>query len=280
MTHWWWCRQVVVNNVLFEDRGATLLWTVQRLPALRHLCIDYESEVAHLDAPVSDSNGLPRCKELVELRSRSLTKLKMWMLDGPLQGNTLRLSGLPELRSCTIITDHTMPLSMCIDAASFQGVSQLQNLHIDGDERLALQLGCLEQLSALTSLALVQCGLRGVPASIASLSALRELDLGHNARMQLDGTAVASILQCSSLRAIGLHKPNVNKWEDSLGPVWQQVEQHMAQEGFVPAQYSVRSLESLLYLPYAFRKRHNRDLHVCLDGGGICGGMHQHGYTA
>ena len=270
----------MVNNVLFEDRGAILLWTVQKLPALRDLCVSYESEVANLDAPVSDSNGLPRCEELAELHSHSLTELKLWMLGGPADGNTLRLSGLPELRSCIIMTDHKMPLSMRIDATSFQGAPQLRDLYIDGDERLQLQNGNLEQLSALTSLALVQCGLRSVPASIACLSALRELNLNDNPRMQIDGAAVASILQCSSLRAIGLHKPDINTWEDSLGPAWQQVERHMAQEGFVPAQYSLNSLQNLVDLPYAFRKRHDRDLHFRLDGGGICGGMHQHRYAA
>ena len=83
----YWFLQVTIDNMLFQDRGVTLLRTVQMLPALTDLCIDYQGEVSKLRAPVSDSNGLPRCKELAELRSRSLTDLKVWMFGGPSQGN-------------------------------------------------------------------------------------------------------------------------------------------------------------------------------------------------
>jgi len=268
---------VIVDNVLFQDRGATLLRTVQMLPALTDLCMDYQGEVSKLRAPVSDSNELPRCKELAELRSRSLTVLKVCMLGGPVEGNTLRLSGLPELRSCTLITQPAMRANMRVDAKSFRGLSQLRSLDLVGDEGLQLKEGSFEQLSGLTSLALMQCGLRSVPASIASLSMLCELDLGHNPRMRINRAAVATIVRCSSLRVIGLSRPNIAHWEDSLGPAWQRVEQHMAREGITPAQLDESELTHLLHLPFAFRARHGWDLHVCLKSGGLCGNMSCHG---
>ena len=261
-----------VHNVLFEDRGATLLWIVQKLPSLQDLSITYEEEASELRAPVSDSNGLPWCKDLAKLRSSSLTDLKVCMLGGPIEGNTLRLSGVPALRSCTLIDQEpSMPHNMRIDAESFRGLSQLQTLYIDGDEGLQLQAGSLGQLSTLTSLSLVQCGLRTVPADVASLSAtLRELDLGYNLRMQIDSAAVALVAQCSSLRVIGLSRPDITKWEDDLGPAWQHLEQHMERDGVIPAQFDVSELTQLLHMPHAFRRRHGRDLHVCLQRGGLC----------
>ena len=261
---------MTVDSVLFEDRGAALLWTVQKLPALTDLCISYEGQVSDLQAPVSDSSGLPRCQELAELSSSSLTELTLWMLGGPIEGNVLRLSGLPELRSCALITEPTMPANMRIDADSFRGLLQLQTLYLDGDEGLQLLHGSLEQLSSLTALTLMRCGLRSVPGGISTLSALRELDLGHNPHMQLDGAAVATVVQCSSLRVIGLSRPSVARWQDSLGPAWQRVEQHMAREGIVPAQFDETELAILLHMPNAFRKRHGRELHVCLQTGGLC----------
>ena len=271
------CLQVIVDNVLFQDRGATLLRTVQMLPVLTDLSIDFQGEVSKLRAPVSDSNGLSRCQELAQLRSRSLTDLKVWMLGGPPDGNTLRLSGLPALRSCILITEPTMRAHMRIDAKSFRGLSQLHCLCLHGDEGVQLQDANLKQLSGVTSLALRQCGLRSVPASIASLSMLCELDLGHNPRMPIDRAAVATIVQCSSLRAIGLSRPSIAKWEDSLGPAWQRVEQDMAREGITPAQFDESELTHLLHLPFAFRARHGWDLHVCLHSGGLCGNMSCHG---
>ena len=165
-----------------------------------------------------------------------------------------------------------MRANMRIDAKSFLGLSQLQTLYLDGDEGLQLQEGSLEQLSGLTSLAMVQCGLRSMPPGIASLGVLRELDLGYNPRMPIDRAAVASVVQCRSLRVLGLSRPDIAKWEGSLGPAWQRVAQHMAREGITPAQFDESDLTHLLHLPCAFRARHGWDLHVCLQSGGLCGG--------
>ena len=258
--------QVSFYHALFSDRGATLLWTVQKLPALTELRIVKEGQTADLDAPVSDSHGLPGCNELAQLRSCSLTQLTLWLLGGPPEGETLRLSGLPELRSCLLVGDRQLPPNIRIDAASFQGTPQLQDLHVNGDAGFQLQPGSLGQLSVLTSLTLMECGLRSVPTDIASLGAtLCQLDLSHNSRMQFDADAVSSILQCSSLVHISLYKSDIVAWERMLGNTWQQVEQHMAEEGFVPALFSMNSLKNLMYLPDAFRVRHGRALHCCFD---------------
>ena len=95
--------------MLFEDRGETLLAAVGRLPALKALHITYHGVVQTLLAPVSDRNGLPRCEELASLHSRSLTRLSVGMLGDPEKADTLRLVGLPELRSCRLMTQPGVP---------------------------------------------------------------------------------------------------------------------------------------------------------------------------
>ena len=221
-----------MQNVLFNDRGATLLWTVHKLPALTDLTIYRDGHISELRGPVSDSNGLPRCEELATLRSGSLTELDIGMLDGPLEGNTLRLNGLPRLKSCTLHGEPGMPLNVRIDGASFQGAPQLQSLRIENDEGLQLEQGSLTQLRVLTKLTLMRCGLRSVPADVACLgSTLRELDRSHNHRMQIDASAVTSVLQCSYLEDIYLYKPDIAEWGGRLGPAWLPIQQHIAVEG-------------------------------------------------
>ena len=265
--HIFLCRQVSVYNVLFADLGATLLQTVHLLPVLTHLAIRHRNEVINLLAPVSSNHGLPTCKELGQLCSRSLTHIFVDMLGGPPDGNTLKLSGLPELRSATIYGgDPDMPLNLRIDGSSFQGALQLQNLDVENDQGLQLQRGSLQYLSALTSLRLVQCGLSSVPADVALLGGtLRVLDLCHNEDMQVDAIAANNILQCSFLEDIYLFKHSMVQWADSLGNHWQAIEQRMAQVGYTPAQYSMDSVNQMVKLPDAFNMRHGRRLHVCLD---------------
>ena len=252
--------------MLFEDRGATLLCTAGRLPALRRLCITYDGEVPYLRAPVSETHGLPECKELAELRSHSLTELTIWMLGGPPDGNILRLSGLPKLRYCELIGDPAMPLNLRIDGASFQGTKHLESLRVQDDEGLQLQRGSVQHLSALKSLGLQRCGLRSVPADVASLGGtLLELDLSSNHDMQIDASAVDNILQCSRLETIYLYKPDISEWEDGLGPAWQPVQQQVAQKGYTPWQLSMDSVVELMRLKDTFHIRHGRYLHVSLD---------------
>ncbi len=87
---------------LFTDHGATLLRTIQHLPALTDLDVSYLALQEELREPLSSTNGLPACKELADMHSRSLTRLDVSMLGGPSNGNTLRLIGLPELQSCRL----------------------------------------------------------------------------------------------------------------------------------------------------------------------------------
>ncbi len=268
------CLQVRLEDVLFEDRGATLLWTVQRLPALTDLDIRFEGSVPKLQRPVSDDNGLPRCGELAELHSRSLTRLSVSTLSGARDvRQTLHLVGLPELRFFQLQGAKPMPAAARIEVASFRGTPKLQELHLqDIRAPLPLEVGSLDQLTALTALSLKGCGLRRVPDSVWALSStLCVLDLSNNGRLQIDAAAVANIVECSKLRTLGLYKPSIHDWSSKLdGAVWEGISHHMVQEGYAPAQFSPASLTQLMRLPSAFRERHNRDLNVLTD---------QHDYT-
>ena len=258
----------MVRNVLFEDRGATLISAVQLLPDLADLDISCEYyEMVDVDAHASDGKGLPRCAELAGLHSRSLTRLSVFMLDGPAEGNTLRLSGLPQLQSCEIITGPDTPLHIRCDAARFQEVPQLRSLCVHNDVALDLQPRSLVRLTALTSLTLRGCGLRSVPADVASLSGtLRDLDLSNNDPMQIDDAAVASVVQCVQFRKLCVRKlPGdiLIRWRSKLSRnTWQPIERLIEEEGYCPAQWSEESVRLLVQLPSAFRARHGRDLRI------------------
>lgn len=268
------CLQVVVRNELFKDRGAALLSAVKRLPALETLDISYDTNVDFDEGEISDINGLPCCKELAQLHSRSLTRLRVCMLDGPTRNNMLRLSGLPELRSLELVghegIDRDPPeapaLNIRIDAASFKEVPQLQSLQITFGKDLILLDSSLVQLTALTSLALTGCGLQSVPADLSSLCAtLRELELSRNEPLQLDDAAVASIVQCSRLTVLGLHKPDVQVIvRSNVGEtLWQTIDEYV-EESYYPAQWNADSVRHLVQLPAAFRARHGHDLSVVM----------------
>ena len=244
----------MVRGVLFEDRCAALISASQQLPELPELSISYEGHVYDLPADVSDRNGLPRCKELAELRSRSLTSLSVSMLDGPAQGNALRLSGLPALRTFRIFAEASRPLGLRVDAASFREVPQMQALSICDVELLHLQQGSLTQLTALTSLTLKGCGLRRMPVDVASFGAtLCSLDLSFNDRMQIDECAMASIVQCSRLNVLDVYKSNISMgWQDKLFEVWPWINDHLDREGYCPSQWSEKSVRHLVRLPTAF----------------------------
>ena len=149
---------------------------------------------------------------------------------------------------------------------AFQGAPQLQCLIMRDKKLLQLQPGGLTQLTALTSLTLTNCGLQNVPVNIASLSTtLRELDVSHNARLQVDSAALARLMRCSRLNTLSLYKPDIGAWQCQLSDaVWQGIEQHINEEGYTPAQYSVQSLSHIVRLPSDFYKRYGRDLTVCV----------------
>ncbi len=236
---------MVVHNVLFEDRGATLMSTVQLLPASSDLDIGGEFfEMVDAQAEASRGRGLPRYAELAALRSRSLTRLRLWMLDGPETGNTLRLSGLPALRSCEMVSGPDTVLHIRCDAAGFREVPQLRSLEISNDEALELQSRSLARLTALTSLTLQGCGLRSVPADMAALSGtLCELDLSCNDPMQVDEAAVAGFVQCGQLSCLRLSKADILfRWRSKLARnEWQPVERLMDEEGYRPARWSEKA---------------------------------------
>ena len=179
----------------------------------------------------------------------------------PAEGNTLRLSGLPELRSCTLDGWPELALNMRINAASFQAVRQLQSLHVS-DEALQLERESLVQLTLLTSLTLAGCALYSVPADVASLSAtLCELCFNRNDQLQIDWDAVSSILQCSRLKTLQIHKDDINKLAITFAH-WSHVVAHLDGEQYTPSQWSSDSVSNLLQLSAAFCRRHGRDLEI------------------
>ncbi len=144
------------------------------------------------------------------------------MTGGAPEGDsTLRLVGLPELRSCELSGQPNGAMNISIDAACIAGAPRLQSLRLHFDKTLRLRPGSLQQLTALTSLSLLECGLRSVPAEVASLSAtLRVLDLSHNARLQFDVASVVTILRCGRLEKLGVYKPDIGVWNDMPPAVW------------------------------------------------------------
>ncbi len=135
------------------------------------------------------------------------------------------------------------------------------------DEALHFEPGSLSQLTALTSLKVLRCGLWSFPAAdVASLSAtLVELDLSGNS-IDINDAAVASILQCSRLSTLGLRSVNVYACEDKLGgDVRHRVMEQLIEQGFYAVQLSVDTLKHLMQLPVPFYQRHGRELHVCIS---------------
>jgi len=248
-----------------EDHGTALIWTVARLPALLDLTMRFHDISMNAEDAANDGLGLPRCQELANLHSRSLTRLRVDMLGSSADaGNTLRLVGLPELRSCQLRGGWPSPC-LRIDSASFKGARQLQSLSVRRFPECQLQHDSLGQLTGLTFLTISGCMLRSVPAAlVASLSAtLCILDLSFNDCLQLDGAAVAAVLQCNQLTPLGLYKPGAGKWHFHPD-VREALARHHEEEGYTKAHYSVESVRHMMQLPLAFYKTHARDLMVCV----------------
>jgi len=247
----------VRDGALLASRGAPLFRTVQRLPALLDLDVDTEGQVY---AAVSAGNGLPRCEELALLHSRSLTRLSVSWLEGPEEGASLRLHVLPELRSCELVGSAFADGCVRIDPVSFRGVPQLENLYLDNLWDLDLQDGSLAQLTALTSLSMVNCALKKVPADVVLFAGtLCQLDLSSNEDLQVDSAASACIVQCRNLRLLSLWKPDIHEWADYYDDGF---EQQMARVGYAPSLWSSESVRQLALLPCTFLKQHGRDLNL------------------
>ncbi len=260
-----------MGRVRFDDRGAALIRTVQRLPALVDLSIYYYDWRGGELAIIRDNAGLPRCEELAELHSQSLTKLHVSMLGGPGDGSPLRLSGLPELRTCQLCGGYGQPdtlLALHVDAASFEGAPLLQSLSVLYDEGLKLDHDSLRHLTSLTSLVLKECGLESIPPDVASLGAtLVVLDLSSNCLLQIDDTAVATILHCSRLETLAVCKERFKYWQegDYTRDAWDQVEEHLGKQGYEPSQFDMDSWKALMQLPITYSVRHGRHLEICVD---------------
>ena len=254
--------QVYMLHTLLEDRGAALFKMVQQLPELTTLNVHYDEGDSADEIEIADNNGLPRCEELASLHSRSLQWLRVVMLDGPAEGNTLRLRGLPELRTCVLLGHaRRSDLHVRIDAASCEGTPKLQELRVEYDDHLQLSDGCFEHLTALTNLTLADCRLQRVPAGVTSLSdTLCVLDLNRNDPLQIDADVITKIVKCSRLTTLSLIKEEVLAWTDSID-----VERDPEQEGYAPAPWNLRSVSCLMQLPSAFRQQHGRDLDIQLQ---------------
>ena len=254
-----------MRDTLLADRGVALMRTVQRLPALLDLDIDnYEGlDWSILRAARSIGNGLPACEELAQLHSRSLTRLRVSMLDARDEDDVLRLSALPELRSCQLLGSETLGGYIQLNPASFQGAPRLQHLYLDSIWALDLQDGSLAPLNALTSLTMTNCAIKKVPTDVASFAdTLCELDLGGNEDLQLDSAAAARIVQCSRLRTLGLRKPDISAWGEHICGGWESFEEHMDDVGYTPSLWSPESTRQLVLLPSAFHMRHGRYLQI------------------
>ena len=255
------CLQVTVRDTLLAARAAPLFRTIQRLPVLLDLDVNYEGRFRGLYTAASAGDGLPRCEELAELHSRTLTRLRVSMLDGQEDGDLLRLSALPELRSCELLGSEHLGGHIVIDAATFCGAPQLKNLCTDTLWELDLQDGSLAHLGALTSLALINCGLLKVPADVAPLRhTLCELDLSDNEHLQIDDAAMACIVQCSRLSMLSICKPDIYAWAGYFYENWESVVRHMHGLHYAPSLWSSESVRYLVQLPSAFRTQHGRDL--------------------
>ena len=224
-----------VDGCGLADRGAAVMRTVPWLTALKHL------QLVYADIPgeaVADENiKLPRCQELAELRSHSLQRMSLAIASGT--GDVLRLAGVRNLQECRLLADNPGSAEFQVDPSSFKGCEKLAELTLQGLQGLALQTGCFSMLSAITSLALQDCGLQTVPSEVAQLTSLRCFDLSQNDRMQCDAAGLSVLRQLQNLRALDVAKTE-------------------------PGYYTAASTQALFDLVEAFQK-HGKPLHINFD---------------
>ena len=191
--------QVHVSGHGVADRGLACLRTASRLPALAHLDFIYV-QGEHI-AP--DVIGLPRCQELCELRSRSLTHVEVHMGCGV--EDKLSLAGSSNLKDVRLFAPSS-GRKFWMTPACFQGCTRMEELSLQYQRSLRLTPGCFNALSALTSLALADCGLLAVPAELAPLMSLRSLDLSRNQDLDVDETGSSVLRALKSMRTLDVAK--------------------------------------------------------------------------
>ena len=122
-----------------------------------------------------------------------------------------------------------------------------------------MQHECLQQLTALTQLTVMGCGLLSVPADVAfSCATLCELDLSRNEQLQIDDNAVDATLSCRQLKVLGLHMPDPVGWLEAL---WQL---NKPPEADIPTKWSTQNSTRLQHISDAFSMRHGRPLKIAL----------------
>ena len=211
-----------------DDRGAAVFRAAETLTALQQLHVGYTADPAKSNPLPQEKVSLPRCWELNKLRSQSLHVLSVAMSCGTQDTQVLQLAGLPNLEECHLFGDDQSSAGFWMDMASFAGCGRLGELTLHHHAPLSLQPGCLTALSALTSLTLTDCCLRGMPLDVAPLTALQYLDLSCNENMDIDAAATAALSELKDLRILDVAKA-------------------------APAVHSTRSLQTLFDLVAACR---------------------------
>ena len=181
-----------------DDRGVACLRAASHLPALAHLDLTDRSTTIE-----QRSMSLPRCQELRELRSGSLERLAVDMGGGT--EDELRLARNPNLKAVCLFTVPSS-IDFWLNTASFEGCTGIQQLKLYSQRSLRLQPGCFHVLSALTSLALANCGLSAVPAELTLLPSLHSLDLSRNESLDVDETGAAVLLSLKTMRQLDVAK--------------------------------------------------------------------------
>ena len=192
---------VHVGGAGLDGRGMACLRTASRLPALTHLHLIS----IRCDQVAQEDISLPCCQELYELRSDSLEHLAIEMGSGT--EDELWLAGNPNLKDVHLFTPPSSD-TFWLSIGSFQGCTAMEQLTLQYQHSLRLQLGCFNSLSALTSLALADCGLLAVPAELAPLLSLYSLDLSQNEGLEIDETGAAVLRTLETMRKLDVAKYN------------------------------------------------------------------------
>jgi len=198
---------VRVSERGLNDRGAAMFRAASSLTALQQLEVGYAPDPAQGKPVPQRKVSLPRCCELSKLRSQSLRTLTLAMSCGPKDLHVLRLAGVANLKQCHLLGDSRESALFRIDATSFTSSAALEQLTLHHQWGMSWGPGCFDALSALTSLTLTECALTEVPSVIASLTALRILDLSQNVFLEVDDADAEMLFGLKLLRSLDLAKP-------------------------------------------------------------------------
>ena len=196
-----------VSDRGLNDRGAAMFRAASSLTALQQLEVAYVSDPAHAKPVPQSEVSLPRCCELSKLRSQSLRTLSLAMSCGPEDLHELRLAGVANLKQCHLLGDSRDGALFRIDATSFASSAALEQLTLHHQWGMSWGPGCFAALSALTSLTLTECALTELPSVIASLTALRILNLSQNVCLDVDDSDAEMLFGLKLLRSLDLAKP-------------------------------------------------------------------------